>query len=512
MSESVWYHSHFESTGWIQGVDSEQLALELFEELAAGAPNGTDRVQKLLSACMSMPWNAHLGEVMGGYQLENHLDMQSNRVQTETILSALCRTGLGANPMPFPCPEINPCRILHRQLVFTARGEHTLDHVLVGNDGRGYGFVRNLQNCIYGKVRHGIELERNTSMQRQQSSKRSFGGLFSSGGLGLTADESPNQHWRATGVQVAIKCIERSKYEAHVERHRGRLNEDPIKEIAVMQHVKCGGGAPYVLNMLGCYADANTIYVVLPFCPHGDLFGLVEEHGGLPELTAFSYFQQIIKGLQTLHQLGLAHHDMSLENLMLDEQRSAVIIDFGMTVKTQPTPISFLVPHRASARTMHSQDTSFQPPIKAANGMNLENFNSSNCIVDKNYFSVPLRPSRGWPCRCGKLLYMAPELYEPTEPFDVYAADVWALGIILFLLLTGMPPWDAATGPASTDLRYCYVRDGRLSELLRTWNVSLSEQATNLLQRLLDANPKTRITIPELKNHPWWTSLVPSTN
>ena len=81
-------------------------------------------------------------------------------------------------------------------------------------------------------------------------------------------------------------------------------------------------------------------------------------------------------------------------------------------------------------------------------------------------------------------------------------------GIILFLLLTGMPPWDAATGPATTDLRYVYVRDGRLHELLRTWNIRLSEHAPHLLQRLLDADPKSRITIPEVKRHPWWRNLV----
>ena len=119
---------------------------------------------------------------------------------------------------------------------------------------------------------------------------------------------------------------------------------------------------------------------------------------------------------------------------------------------------------------------------------------------------------------------MAPELYEPRNSFDVYAADVWALGafltshtrnpvailtgIILFLLLTGMPPWDAATGPAASDLRYVYVRDGRLHELLRTWNIHLSsEHAPHLLQRILDANPRTRITIPEIKNHPWFKSF-----
>ena len=99
---------------------------------------------------------------------------------------------------------------------------------------------------------------------------------------------------------------------------------------------------------------------------------------------------------------------------------------------------------------------------------------------------------------------MAPELFEAKEPFDVFAADVWALGIILFLLLTGMPPWDAGSGPTTSDMRYVYVRDGRLDELLRNWNISLSPHAPDLLQRLLTADPRSRLTLPQLKAHPWW--------
>mmetsp|Transcript_29823 Transcript_29823/g.96212 ORF Transcript_29823/g.96212 Transcript_29823/m.96212 type:complete len:592 (-) Transcript_29823:571-2346(-) len=589
----AWYQTHLENSSWrVEGVDSENLVVELFEELAAGVPD-VEQISKLLSVCLSMPWNSHLVEAV----CEFGFDMASgtfspDRPDVTALLRKLTTLGMGANPMPFPRPEIESAQILHRQLVSTARGEHTLEHVLVTASGRGYGFVRNLQNCIYGKVRHGIELEDVTI-----PSPAHRGGLFGAFGSASSSchkDSWPmsqkgggRRRWQATGAQVAIKCIERPKYEAHVSRHRGRLNEDPIKEVAVMQHVSRAGGAPHVLSVLGCYADDETVYVVLPFCPHGDLFGLIEQEGGLPEKVAIDYFSQIIQGLETLHELGLAHHDMSLENLMLDDRRQAVIIDFGMAVKTRPTCRSFLTPHRGApfGRSAHARNVANQtapdgvepsdsemearqdvpglcfgrqwPPAttivlssySTSDTMDIaDDDNQRNCraelaiaegalgiceradgqpltspgiaesvptadrIVDRNYFSVPLKPSRGWPCRCGKLLYMAPELYDPRNSFDVYAVDVWALGIILFLLLTGMPPWDAATGPAASDLRYVYVRDGRLHELLRTWNIRLSEHAPHLLQRLLDADPKSRITIPEVKRHPWWRSLVEVTS
>lgn len=444
--KSGWYEKHLqEAMGRLRlsWDDSEAVALALWEEVASARPD-PKKLGELASQCLEMPWNQHLAK-----PLANHgFDAKSRnfpRGVRKGLLRFLQDTGMGANPMPFGSPRIEACELVLKQTVVTARGEHVLDQVLTRGTS-GYGFVRNLQNCIYGKVKHGIELA------------------------------SEDGRWRATGRQVAIKCIERTKYEAHVARHRGRLNEDPIKEVAVMQHVESNGGARNVLGTLGCFGDDNTVFVVMPFCPHGDLFGLIERKGALPEPAAVVYFHQIVGGLERLHSLGLAHHDMSLENLMLDDDRAAVVIDFGMTVKTGVSSRNFLA------------------PVVPA----------STPTTGDEYYAVPLRPSTGWPCRCGKLLYMAPELFEPARPFDVFAADVWALGIILFLLLTGMPPWDAARGPSSNDMRYVYIRDGKLKDLLDAWHIELSKDAPDLLQRLLDANPRTRITIPQIKRHVWW--------
>ena len=57
-------------------------------------------------------------------------------------------------------------------------------------------------------------------------------------------------------------------------------------------------------------------------------------------------------------------------------------------------------------------------------------------------------------------------------------------------------------------MRYVYVRDGRLNELLSTWNITLSEHAPDLLQRLLTADPRNRLTLPQLKAHPWWLANI----
>mmetsp|Transcript_4594 Transcript_4594/g.13538 ORF Transcript_4594/g.13538 Transcript_4594/m.13538 type:complete len:467 (+) Transcript_4594:231-1631(+) len=456
---ATWYTQHIdEAERATAGLgDTEECVLDLWELLVAPAADA-ERVATLCGAVARMPWNRHLARVFQDHGLDIRTGAPTRPLDRASLLGALQAAGMGANPMPFPRPTFRPCEVRRQQRVATARGEQNVDHVLVTTDGRAYGLVRNLQTCIYGQVRHGVELE---------PAEGGGGGLFS---------VMRRPAWRATDRQVAVKCIERPKYQQHMQRHGGRLNEDPIKEVATMEFIARRGGAPHVLPLLGCYADADTVYVVLPFCPHGDLFGVVEAQGGLAERAAATYMGQIVAGLERLHALGLAHHDMSLENLMVDADRRAVVIDFGMAVKASPT---------------FTRLAAGAPPPPAPG-------------AGPPYFSVPLAPSRGWPCRCGKLLYMAPELFQPSAPFDVFAPDLWALGIILFLLLTGMPPWDAATGPTPTDQRYVYVRDGRLAELLATWHIHLSPHAPDLLQRLLTADPARRMTLPELKAHPWW--------
>ena len=236
-----------------------------------------------------------------------------------------------------------------------------------------------------------------------------------------------------------------------------------------MEYIASQGGAPYVLPLLATYGDDQAVYVILPFCPNGDLFGVVERHGALQEATAATYMGQLVKGLEGLHAMGLMHHDISLENTLVDAHSRAIIIDFGMAVKAIPTATDFFDGHHAGG----------------------------------SYHAVPLAERPRWPGRCGKPMYMSPELWYRQGSFDVFAADVWALGVMLFMLLTGAPPWEPTWGPEGA--AYNYVRDGNLRGLLLQYGIThVSENAKDLLQRMLTADPRQRLTLPELRAHPWW--------
>ena len=445
---ATWYGAHIAPAATHE--DSEALVLELWELLARNNTDGP-RLGNVATRLLGMPWHQHLLA-----PLEAHgYDASSGsfpRGPAPGLLQELTHIGAGANPMPYAAPTVQDCQLLVDQRVLSGPGHRVVvfDRVLATADGKGYALLRNLERAIYGRVRYGVELER---VPAEAARAHGADGIL----------------WRATERQVAVKCIERAALEQWIANHHGHLNEDPFKEVAVMEYIASQGGAPYVLPLVATYGDDRAVYVILPFCPNGDLFGVVERHGALQEATAATYLGQLVRGLERLHAMGLMHHDISLENTMVDAESRAIIIDFGMAVKAIPTATDFFDGQHAGG----------------------------------SYHAVPLAERPRWPGRCGKFMYMSPELWYRQGSFDVFAADVWALGVMLFMLLTGAPPWEPTWGPEGA--AYDYVRDGNLRGLLLQYGIThVSENAKDLLQRLLTADPRRRMTLPELKAHRWW--------
>ena len=260
-----WYGAHIAPAATHE--DSEALVLELWELLAQPGPDGP-RLGNVATRLLGMPWHQHLL-----VPLEAHgYDASSGsfpRGPAPGLLQELTRIGAGANPMPFAAPTVQDCQLLVDQRVLSGPGHRVVvfDRVLATADGKGYALLRNLERAIYGRVRYGVELER---VPAEAARAHGADGIL----------------WRATNGQVAVKCIERAALEQWIANHHGHLNEDPFKETAVMEYIASQGGAPYVLPLVATYGDDRAVYVILPFCPNGDLFGVVEQNGALQEATA----------------------------------------------------------------------------------------------------------------------------------------------------------------------------------------------------------------------------------
>ena len=99
----------------------------------------------------------------------------------------------------------------------------------------------------------------------------------------------------------------------------------------------------------------------------------------------------------------------------------------------------------------------------------------------------------------GKLMYLAPEIVA-SDDFDGFAIDLWASGVVLFVLLVGLAPFKWAH---ASDKRYAKISRGNLRELMNGLKIPISEEACDLLQNMFWRDPRKRLTLAQVMQHPW---------
>jgi serine/threonine protein kinase len=103
---------------------------------------------------------------------------------------------------------------------------------------------------------------------------------------------------------------------------------------------------------------------------------------------------------------------------------------------------------------------------------------------------------------CGKWYYLSPEVCLSERPFDGPAVDLWAAGVILFVMLTGSPPWEE---PRLADDNFRLMTTGHMGRMLEERRAGLSADAADLLQRMLYLDPADRLSLEQVRAHPWMT-------
>jgi len=286
-------------------------------------------------------------------------------------------------------------------------------------------------------------------------------------------------NWRLTGQECAIKTL---RWDRIIEGRQNGKMEDPRTEIAVMILLRdCydsyrsgrqdGGGGinnvsaaeireavreTNVILPLDFLYDNNNLYIIMPYCDGGELF--THRENFTEEICRAEIFPQMLNGLEWLQRARICHRDMSLENFVIDSEGEAkrlIIIDFGLAV-----------------RIPYSEDGTRQL----------------------------ISPQQ----RCGKGSYMSPEIYQ-TEPFDGHAVDLWAAGIVLFILLIGGHPWEGKL-PNIYNQRYVKMSGGNLAKRCRRINVS--KLSLDLLQTMLRSNVHERLSLTQILAHRWLNEVM----
>lgn len=208
---------------------------------------------------------------------------------------------------------------------------------------------------------------------------------------------------------------------------------------------------PNVIHTLDLLKDAKGDYCeVMEFCAGGDLYTLVLSASKLEVQEADCFFKQMMRGVEYMHEMGVAHRDLKPENLLLTTHGALKITDFG---------------NGECFRMAWENDAHMVSGL------------------------------------CGSAPYIAPEEYVDRE-FDARAVDVWACGVIYMAMRTGRHLWRVAKkGEDEFYTRYLEGRRGE--EGYGPIEVLHRARCRNVIYSILDPNPTRRLTASQILRSEW---------
>ncbi|XP_072951996.1 calcium-dependent protein kinase 10 [Typha angustifolia] len=215
--------------------------------------------------------------------------------------------------------------------------------------------------------------------------------------------------------------------------------DDVRREVAIMSSLP---DHPNLVRLRAAYEDADAVHLVMELCEGGELFDRIVARGHYSERAAAAVARTVAEVVRMCHENGVIHRDLKPENFLYankKENSPLKAIDFGLSIFFHPG----------------------------------ERFSE---IVGSPY-------------------YMAPEVLKRNYGQEV---DIWSAGVILYILLCGVPPFWAETeqGVARAILR------GVIDFEREPWP-QISESAKSLVRQMLEPDPKRRLTAQQVLEHSW---------
>nr|BAX08113.1 sucrose non-fermenting-1-related protein kinase 2-2 [Pyrus pyrifolia] len=232
----------------------------------------------------------------------------------------------------------------------------------------------------------------------------------------------------------------------YIERGK-KIDENVQREIINHRSLR----HPNIVRFKELLLTPSHLAIVMEYAAGGELFERICTAGRFSEDEARFFFQQLISGVSYCHAMEICHRDLKLENTLLDGSASPrlKICDFGYS----------------KSAILHSQPKS----------------------------------------TVGTPAYIAPEVLSRKE-YDGKIADVWSCGVTLYVMLVGEYPFEDPEDPRN--FRKTIERIMSSQYTIPDY-VRVSADCKHLLSRIFVANPSKRISLPEIKKHPWFLKNLP---
>ncbi|EON68843.1 CAMK/CAMKL/CHK1 protein kinase [Coniosporium apollinis CBS 100218] len=263
---------------------------------------------------------------------------------------------------------------------------------------------------------------------------------------------------------IAVKFINK----AHAFS-TGRLKPSQLaKEIALHRHL---GKHVNIIQLLSAGEDPAWTWIAMELADGGDLFDKIEADAGVGEDIAHFYFVQLVAAVGYMHSKGVAHRDIKPENILLSGEGDLKIADFGLAALFQKDGKKRL------CATVCGSPPYIAPEIVAGK-FGRKGMNNGG---------------------------MLPKDEGGNAGYEANIADIWSVGVVLFVLLVGNTPWDEPTRNSYEFNEFVETRGHTTDELWR----KLPPEILSLLRGMLKVNPGGRFSLDDVRRHPWFTRLNP---
>ncbi|XP_015576027.2 probable serine/threonine protein kinase IRE4 isoform X1 [Ricinus communis] len=268
---------------------------------------------------------------------------------------------------------------------------------------------------------------------------------------------------RITGDLFAIKVLKKLDM----------LRKNDVQRILAERNILITVRNPFVVRFFYSFTCRDNLYLVMEYLNGGDLYSLLRKVGCLEEDVARIYIAELVLALEYLHSLGIVHRDLKPDNILIAHDGHIKLTDFGLS------KIGLI----NSTMDLAGPETN-EDEVSDAHNPHIQ-------TEETNRQSAVGTPD-----------YLAPEILLGTE--HGYAADWWSVGIILFELITGIPPFTAE--------RPEIIFDNILNRKIPWPPVpeSMSYEAHDLINRLITHDPDQRLGSngsAEVKSYPFFRGI-----
>ncbi|CAI5715862.1 unnamed protein product [Hyaloperonospora brassicae] len=243
------------------------------------------------------------------------------------------------------------------------------------------------------------------------------------------------------------------------------------REVGALNLVKALGGHSSIVDLRDVYVDGRNVYVVTELARGGELFEQIATFGSFAEAKAQAIARELTSALSFLHRHGLVHKDVKPENILF----SARVVD-----------------HKKHSNSSSSSSSACRRQ-ESASLVKLVDFGSAGpagAIASVEDI--------------GTSAYLSPEVL--SSGLCTSACDMWALGCVLYIMLSGSHPFDL-DGMSPDHVVEHRIEAEPITFAFSAWN-NVSPDAKDLVSKLLVKDPAMRLTADQMLQHPWMTAAT----